>query len=138
MTEQDRAKLNRWRINQLVPDGATLDVLDDDIFKSNLQDSAWYMDSAIAKIEYKDQEITISSVGEMRINLDDSVIRHDQDLREHGIKDDKDLHKIPAEAWVNNSWFEAYSEHYPDGAVFHGALEAIRSVLTNLDEWVAA
>ncbi len=123
------------KIKYKLPKGVKLEILDDDAYRKDRQDSAfytWWDTQAVADLTYDEREYRIYCVGEMRIHYKDQVIRYCDDLVNAGIKNDKDLSKIEEEGgeWVNNSWFEVYDETNNEytGEVYHEVRDAIESV----------
>ena len=118
-----------------LPAGVTLEILDDDAYRADRRDSAfytWWDTNKIASLTYKDREYSIYSIGEMRIHYKDQVIRYCDDLINAGITDDSKLYKIEEEGgeWVNNSWFEVYDELRQEFTeiVYHDVKEVIEDV----------
>ena len=118
-----------------LPEGVSLEILDEDAYRTDRQDSAfytWWDTNKVATLTYKDREYTIYCVGEMRIHYKDQVIRYCDDLVNAGITDDSKLSKIEQEGgeWVNNSWFEVYdgfAEEYTM-EIYHEIGDAIETV----------
>lgn len=116
-----------------VPEGFTLEVFDDTIYDANKQDSAFYATGdteTLVKVSLGDEEFVVLVVGEMRIELSDgNSIRNRWQLDDAGITTDAQLSEIDENAWINNSWFEAYDsidENISDeNEIFNSVEEAI-------------
>jgi len=95
-----------------VPEGFTLEVFDDTIYDANKQDSAFYAigDSfSLVRVSNCEEKFIVLVAGEMRIELSDgNSIRNRWQLDDAGITTDAQLSEIDENAWINNSWFEAY------------------------------
>jgi hypothetical protein len=124
-----------------LPEGVTLEILDDDAYRADRQDSAfytWWDTNEVATLTYKDREYTIYCVGEMRIHYKDQVIRYCDDLIGAGITDDSKLSKIEEEGgeWINNSWFEVYDELSQEYTmeIYHEVKDAIEGVANWITE----
>jgi hypothetical protein len=118
-----------------LPEGVELEILDDDAYRTDRQDSAFYTwgdTNKVAIVSYGEREFSIYCVGEMRIHYKDQVIRYCDDLVNAGITNDSDLSKIDDEGgeWVNNSWFEIYDELAQEYTmeVYHEVKDAIETV----------
>ena len=128
-----------------LPKGVTLEILDDDAYRKNRQDSAFYTwcdTNPVADLTYKGRQYRVYCVGEMRINYKDQVIRYCDDLINAGFTNDRQLSKLEDKGgeWVNNSWFEVYDEQVGDftGEIYHEVKDAIESVANWItDEQVA-
>jgi len=77
-----------------------------------LQDAAFYVDGPGATVVWSkpDNDLYVVSCGEMRIHLGDDVIRNTDQLEKAGITTDKQLMAIDVDDWVNNPWFELWSQ----------------------------
>jgi hypothetical protein len=89
-------------------------------------DSAFYTFSAGTEVVWEEEgcDFYVVRAGEMRIHYSPdlesvTVIRYTDQLEEIGVHSDEDLEKFSALgeemfSWVNNSWFEVYTEKDPD------------------------
>ncbi len=134
-------KLRSNKMKYKIPRRVKLQIHDDDALRKDRQDCAFYVwgdTSSVATLSYKDQELTLVCVGEMRIHYREEVIRYTDRLIQAGIKNDKDLAKIEAEGgeWINNSWFEVYDEnaHIYTDDIFHEVKDAIESIAVRLKD----
>jgi CRP-like cAMP-binding protein len=103
------------------------------------QDSAFFTYSAGTEVVWEDVacDYYVVRAGEMRIHAvsdsgDEVVIRYSDQLQDFGIKTDAELAEWSAKpeevfSWVNNSWFEVYTEKDTDffSEPFHSLDEAI-------------
>jgi hypothetical protein len=93
---------------------------------SKRNDSAFYTNSAGTEVVWEEEgyDFYVVRAGEMRIHYSPdleshTVIRYTDQLEEIGVRNDEDLEKFTALgeemfSWVNNSWFEVYTEKDPD------------------------
>jgi hypothetical protein len=89
-------------------------------------DSAFYTNNAGTEVVWEEEgcDFYVVRNGEMRIHYSPdlesvTVIRYTDQLEDVGVKNDEDLEKFTALgeemfSWVNNSWFEVYTEKDPD------------------------
>jgi hypothetical protein len=129
------------KLSKRLPKGAELYDVDPAVFLPKQQDSAWftYGDvNVIARVEYKGHLFTLACNGEMRIDLDYHTIRYSNDLSDIDVYNDKDLAKLPNEAWSNNSWFEYWTPCYQDGVVTAsaGARDSLIEMIAGLDNLI--
>ena len=114
----------------------------------NQQDSAFHTMSAdfegLATLTYRTRVVYVCRAGEMRIEVPQfdadgewshsDTIRYTDDLESIGIDTDEKLAELSEkyqdyDIWQNNSWFEVYSDDYPDGEIYHEFNEAIKGAL---------
>lgn len=127
--------MSEQELRELLPAEAELYIHTNLIYEKEFQDSVWYMGDIIATIIYKGQEIKIGSCGELRIHYKDQVVRHTDRLKDINVVNDSTLNALPDEAWHNNTWFEVWSDLYPDGVVLHSAYDAIKTTIQDLNWW---
>lgn len=94
--------------------------------KVTKNDSAFYTNEAGSEVVWEEEgcEYYVVRAGEMRIHAvsesgDEVVIRYTDQLEDFGIKNDQQLSEWSDKgeevfSWVNNSWFEIYTEKDPD------------------------
>lgn len=97
-------------------------------------DSAFYTDYMpewVATVKIKDRLLEVWTEGDMRIFIDDEIIRTSKELMEAGITTDNMLNSIPVDSWINNSWFtlrDYEGEWIGDvlsGHIYHDLFEAV-------------
>jgi hypothetical protein len=118
---------------------------------SGCQDSFFY-DGDIAKLKFKNREVFIVAVGDIRIDKNNKMVYKNGAEHNEGIgfpvETDKDLEKISKDdnfAWENNNWFELaykldgdeWTESF-DGdtyAEYDEAIEGAKTLICDDDFW---
>lgn len=110
-------------------------------------DSIFHQGTETFTVEHMGRQVMIFTSGEIRYNLDDSVLRCASDFIDAGIDTDEKLIAlgVSQDGWVDNNWFEVAcvidGEVDEYGEVCHSTEElelAVMNTLTNDEMWVAA
>lgn len=107
------------------------------------EDSAWYTYSsahnAVCTVSNGDREITVHADGEMRVIVrtgdgqdDYAIVNYCDDWEFFGISNDEDIvsaHDAGRIDWVNNSWFDLYTNDHSVGE--YGWLNCVNHTLSD-------